>query len=179
MPINSYAVYWQLQAVDTSGGTHPTGWSSGQFYSSTASQWHNMYDAEVTAYNAALAPASVDHISTSIAVPTGADGWTGNLTSITLDRTGQWFIMARCSAGGVASGVRITNAAGTPVGNNNGYFWHLDAGGAISGSPFSSDWLQGSFSSGTVYYIQAARSSSQGNTAYIDAYFIPTQANPH
>lgn len=123
-------------------------------------------------------PAAVQRLSTSGAVATGADGWSGNVLSLTLNRTGQWLILARASASGIGSGARITNSGGTPIGNHNGYFWHLDAAGAINASPVSADWLQTSFNNGDTVYMQVARSGAQSNTAYLDAWFIPIAANP-
>jgi hypothetical protein len=40
----STVAYWVGQANDASTGTHPTGWTTGQRWSETASEWQAMYD---------------------------------------------------------------------------------------------------------------------------------------
>jgi hypothetical protein len=55
--------YWVGQANDTSTGRHPTGWTSGQRWSETASEWLAMYDqsqSDLAAANAALAAMTTD-----------------------------------------------------------------------------------------------------------------------
>lgn len=129
-------------------------------------------------FESQLPPGAVAVLTASAAVPAGADGWTGNLTSVTLNRTGQWVIMAFANEGTYAAGARIADAGGTPIGNYNGWFFGLDQPNTTGGSPRAGDYLQGSYANGTVLHVQGYRAGSTGNTAEIRAYFIPTLANP-
>ena len=43
--------YWIGQANDLSTGAHPPGWSNGQRWSETATEWQAAYDAMLTNYN--------------------------------------------------------------------------------------------------------------------------------
>jgi hypothetical protein len=55
--------YWVGQANDLSTGTHPTGWTNGQRWSETSTEWQAMYDAMLTNYNnsqAALSAMTTD-----------------------------------------------------------------------------------------------------------------------
>lgn len=40
--------YWVGQSNDTSTGSHPTGWTNGQRWSETASEWQTMYSASAS-----------------------------------------------------------------------------------------------------------------------------------
>ena len=126
-----------------------------------------------------IGPPALDHLATSAAIPNGGDGWGTStaLCALTANRTGQWVAIARATVHGPACGARVLSGGGV-ISGFNGYFWHLDAGGAISGSPSAGDFWQGVLSNGQQLTAQAATASFGGGTLYFDMYFIPTDQYP-
>lgn len=66
--------YWIAQANDGSTGRHPTGWTTGQRWSETASEWMAMYDAKVTELAAMTADRDAWIAEANRRLPAGSGG---------------------------------------------------------------------------------------------------------
>jgi hypothetical protein len=134
-----------------------------------------LYNNEVAAYNAALSPASVDHLSGS-GIPPGGDTWQ-TIVNLTADRTGQWVVIARMDegSGGLYGGIELF-IGGASQGRNENTF---SGSPVFAGAPKMGTFWQGSVSAGTVFRLDMLRWGNSTFSGYLDAYFIPTQANPH
>lgn len=82
--------YWIGQANDLSTGSHPVGWTSGQRWSETASEWMSMYNAMLADRNAWQSNANTAYDSGTWGVGTHWHSrWTttnNDLTNMTADR---------------------------------------------------------------------------------------------
>jgi len=143
-----------------------------------ASRVYGSGESWEAAYNRVLPPAAVTHLAASIAIPNGGDGFsTGILTSVTINITGQWVLVGRADVHGPASGIQLFRNGGQIGGG--GYYWHLDSSGAVVGSPQAGCFVQMACNSGDTIGVRPATASFGGGSVYVDAWFIPVQANPH
>ena len=187
--------YWIGQANDTSTGSHPTGWTNGQRWSETASEWQTMYntasgDATLwhgradqawgasrvwssgesweAAYTRVLPPAG------PVTVTTSGSGGNGTIMSATTDRAGYWSGAFHGNlAAGASAGQLVYSMTGALTDSAN-----VDASGTAS-------------LSGTAGLFAAAAYCAAGATVSVTCNdqgtisgsliltFIPTAAYPH
>lgn len=85
---------FEAAAYDNSGGSHPPGYSAGQLWSETASEWKSDRDSVYTSrYNDGVTAGAASKTTTSQATSTGSgstsgSSWTGTQASLSAPRTG-------------------------------------------------------------------------------------------
>lgn len=186
----SQVSYWVGQANDTSTGSHPSGWTNGQRWSETASEWLAMYNSsqsqlatmttnynnQVAAYNALLNglnnPEGLVYVAISLGWP-GQNATSGTAT-LTLSRTGHWFV------GAVVDGTVNLQSYGSTITVNVGGVMSASKTtncGANSGTQqyHAGFQIDGDFSAGQVIQANVSNqwvvSGSIGGTLF--AHFIP------
>lgn len=155
---------WQARANSAWGSSRV--WGSGPSWE----DWYNAYRP----------PAWGQTLSQGASVGTGPDGWSGNVITLTANRTGYWVVASESQRGTYTCGSRITNTGGTPIGNYNGYFWGLDRHpDSTSGNPSGGDFWNGFMSAGQQVCCQGSRATGfTPANVYLYMWFVPTDQYP-
>jgi len=149
---------WQSRANQAWGASRT--WSSGE-------SWE-------AAYNRVLPPAAVIHLSSTGGTGSGSDGWQF-ACSVTIDRSGYWVCTAMGQNGGgpfVGARIRINGSVQTIQGAFN-------SGGINNGNPTAGVVYAGHLNAGDVVQADGYRGSFGTCNVFVDAYFNPTQGEPH
>lgn len=168
---------WHARADSAWGSSRV--WNSGSSFETDSATWHGRADQAwgssrawssgeswEAAYTRVLPPASAIHLAAN--GNCNADGVYHNpVATLTLDRTGYWTLVWRAGQGatgmdGYVGGALTVQSSGTPTAGTLG---------AVDGPTLRNV--------GTQVTIAINASGGGFRTGYIDAYFQPTQANPH
>lgn len=150
-------------------------WGPSRVYAS-GSSWESMYNSEVTLYNNEVAlynaniPAALDHLATSGSAA-GDNVTHAGIASLTTNRAGQWVVVWGATNSNTATQTYHVD------GYVGGGFVGQSEAAATGPGRIGFVW-QGNLGSGVVLRGDGLAVGNGTVTVFIDAWFIPTPANP-